>query len=57
VARGDTTSDPKSSTLYGTLRKTCGLGGTMPKAPSDFAFAPDDLKRITAWTAAGAPNN
>ncbi len=56
VTVGDTKDDPTTSGLYAVLRKEC-IGGQMPKEPATFAFSPADLKRITAWIGAGAPNN
>jgi hypothetical protein len=56
VTVGDTTDDPTTSTLYVALRKQCG-GGTMPKAPATFVFSASDMKRITDWIGAGAPND
>jgi hypothetical protein len=49
-------SNPTGSTLYGTLRKTCG-GGIMPKVPATYFFSPADMERISDWISAGAPNN
>jgi hypothetical protein len=56
VVVGDTTDSPTDSTLYAVLRKEC-IGGVMPKQPASFFFSPADMKRITAWIGAGAPNN
>jgi hypothetical protein len=56
VTVGDTKDDPTTSTLYLTLRKSCG-GGSMPKEPASFAFSAADMARITDWIGAGAPNN
>ena len=56
VTIGDTTDDPTTSGLYGVLRKAC-IGGEMPKQPANFFFSAADMKRITDWIGAGAPNN
>ena len=56
VTVGDTKDDPKNSGLYAVLRKAC-IGGGMPKQPASVTFSPADMKRITAWIGAGAPNN
>jgi hypothetical protein len=56
VTVGDTKDDPTTSTLYLTLRKTCG-GGSMPKEPASFDFSANDMKRIADWIGAGAPDN
>jgi hypothetical protein len=57
VTVGDTKDDPRLSTLYGVLRKSCPAGGTMPLQPSTLVFSPADMARIAAWIGAGAPNN
>jgi hypothetical protein len=56
VTVGDTTDDPTNSGLYAVLRKAC-IGGSMPKQPASVTFSPADMKRITGWIGAGAPNN
>jgi hypothetical protein len=56
VTVGDTTDDPTDSSLYAVLRKAC-IGGEMPKQPANFFFSAADMKRITDWIGAGAPNN
>lgn len=56
VTVGDTTDDPTNSGLYAVLRKAC-IGGQMPKEPATFTFSSADMKRITDWIGAGAPNN
>ena len=55
VVAGDTTTDPKSTSLYAILRKKCG-GGSMPRKP-EFAFDAPDIQRIVDWMHAGAPKN
>jgi hypothetical protein len=55
VMVGDTTTDPKSTTLYAILRKKCG-GGIMPRKPA-YAFDAPDIQRIVDWLRAGAPKN
>lgn len=55
LMKGDTTSDPKSTSLYAILRKKCGTG-SMPKSPP-FAFDAGDIQRIVDWLRAGAPKN
>jgi hypothetical protein len=56
VPVNDTTGDPTLTSLYATLRKEGG-GGEMPKEPASFSFTPSDMKRITDWIQAGAPND
>jgi hypothetical protein len=56
VTVGDTTDDPTTSGLYAVLRKAC-IGGAMPKEPASVSFTTADMKRITDWIGAGAPNN
>ena len=53
------TSHPASSGLEVALRKAEANGTTnnMPLVPVSCVFSDDDIARISAWIAAGAPNN
>jgi hypothetical protein len=48
-------TEPTQTGLYTIIRKVDG--GTMPKRPATIVFQASDLKRITDWIAAGAPND
>ena len=49
---------PEKSNFYLTLRRREGdaVVGIMPKSP-EYVFSADDLARISAWIAKGAPND